>query len=242
MKIFHKLRMEMLKNKRITNYLVYALGEIVLVVLGILIALYLNNWSKENQLREVNVGLQNRVLLQLDKDLLEINNFSDELDSLNNIYLKTLGRSYDTQKIKKAGILSTILFDVKDLGLVQQNINWIDAADLDASKASEELIKLSNIYKFYFKNIDDLEKVIYQKFTDNLEFLEATQPWYTSLITDFTCENECINFLLNNDEHKARIASLRFLYIQGYGSMVRSFYQDLQRSRDGLKQAMKQEA
>lgn len=38
------------------------------------------------------------------------------------------------------GILSTILWGVKDLGMDMHNTNWINDAVLDASKASENLI------------------------------------------------------------------------------------------------------
>ena len=43
MRVFNTFRFKMLQNKRLKNYLLYALGEIILVVLGILIALKVNN-------------------------------------------------------------------------------------------------------------------------------------------------------------------------------------------------------
>lgn len=235
MKFFNKIRFEMLKGKRLTNYLIYAFGEIILVVFGILIALYLNNWSEDNQIRDTNIALQKKVLVQLEKDINDIDRFSIELDTLDNVYLKTLGRKYDETKVDEAGLISTILFDVKDLGLDKQNINWIDNAKLDNSKASENLVDLSGTYKLYFKNIDDIETIIYKKFTTNLEYLESTQPWYTTLITDFKCENDCVRYLLYNEEHKARIASLRFLYINGYADLVKGFYYDLLRYKKQLE-------
>ena len=38
----------MIKENKVTKYMLYAIGEIVLVVIGILIALQINNWKKEN--------------------------------------------------------------------------------------------------------------------------------------------------------------------------------------------------
>lgn len=37
----------MVSENKISKYLIYAIGEIVLVVIGILIALYINNWNQE---------------------------------------------------------------------------------------------------------------------------------------------------------------------------------------------------
>tara|TARA_R110000737_G_C14430655_1_gene459623 strand:+ start:16 stop:780 length:765 start_codon:yes stop_codon:yes gene_type:complete len=50
-KFFRKIRQNMIKENKISKYLLYAIGEIVLVVIGILIALSINNWSNNKQLR-----------------------------------------------------------------------------------------------------------------------------------------------------------------------------------------------
>lgn len=46
MKLFGKTRHKLLLDNKKTQYLKYALGEIVLVVIGILIALQINNWNQ----------------------------------------------------------------------------------------------------------------------------------------------------------------------------------------------------
>jgi len=40
----------MLTENKFSKYLIYAIGEIVLVVLGILIALQLNNWNEQSKI------------------------------------------------------------------------------------------------------------------------------------------------------------------------------------------------
>ncbi|MDG1715516.1 DUF6090 family protein [Lacinutrix sp.] len=43
MKLFNINRFKSIKTKRLQNYLVYAIGEIILVVVGILVAVAINN-------------------------------------------------------------------------------------------------------------------------------------------------------------------------------------------------------
>ena len=43
---FRKIRQNILKQGKTTRYFKYALGEILLVVIGILIALQINNWNE----------------------------------------------------------------------------------------------------------------------------------------------------------------------------------------------------
>ena len=57
-KFFRKIRQNLLSERKIGKYLKYAIGEIVLVVVGILIALSINNWNEKRQ-------VQNKVNLQL---------------------------------------------------------------------------------------------------------------------------------------------------------------------------------
>jgi hypothetical protein len=53
MKVFRKIRFQLIENENASKYLKYAIGEILLVVIGILIALQINNWNeakKENNI------------------------------------------------------------------------------------------------------------------------------------------------------------------------------------------------
>lgn len=47
---FHNIRGRLLKEGRFVKYLRYAIGEIVLVVVGILIALQVNNWNERRKM------------------------------------------------------------------------------------------------------------------------------------------------------------------------------------------------
>ena len=48
---FRRIRKGLLEAGATTKYLIYALGEIALVVIGILIALQINNWNEDEKAR-----------------------------------------------------------------------------------------------------------------------------------------------------------------------------------------------
>jgi len=66
---FRKIRQKLLINNKLSKYLLYAIGEIVLVVVGILIALQVNNWNIENTNRKQEEKYLKNILLDLEKDL-----------------------------------------------------------------------------------------------------------------------------------------------------------------------------
>jgi hypothetical protein len=52
LKFFRKIRRKLIDEANLKRYLIYAVGEILLVVLGILIALNINNWNENQKSRK----------------------------------------------------------------------------------------------------------------------------------------------------------------------------------------------
>ena len=55
-KFFRKIRYNLMEQNKTGKYFKYAIGEIVLVVIGILIALSINNWNR-NEKTKSNPGV-----------------------------------------------------------------------------------------------------------------------------------------------------------------------------------------
>ncbi|WP_435622927.1 DUF6090 family protein [Flagellimonas sp.] len=51
-RFFRKIRHSLLSKGKFSQYLLYAVGEIVLVIVGILLALQINNWNEKRKLQE----------------------------------------------------------------------------------------------------------------------------------------------------------------------------------------------
>ena len=79
-KFFRKIRQNLLMENKTGKYFKYAIGEIVLVVIGILIALQINNWN-ENQKK---IAQEHFILEKLKFDIsLDLNSISIEIESIN---------------------------------------------------------------------------------------------------------------------------------------------------------------
>ena len=62
---YQKIRRNLLVNQKLKRYLLYAVGEIILVVIGILIAVQVNNWNRQQKEKDIEIAL----LQQMEKDL-----------------------------------------------------------------------------------------------------------------------------------------------------------------------------
>ena len=68
-KFFRKIRQNLLMENKTGKYLKYAIGEIVLVVIGILIALQINNWNENKKSHAFETKLLQELETSLDRDL-----------------------------------------------------------------------------------------------------------------------------------------------------------------------------
>ncbi|MGB5203552.1 DUF6090 family protein [Eudoraea sp.] len=81
-KFFRKIRFDLMEKNKTGKYLKYAIGEIVLVVIGILIALQINNWNEE---RKDRIELDNyliKIADNIDQDIKTLNRLQVRRDSV----------------------------------------------------------------------------------------------------------------------------------------------------------------
>jgi len=87
-KFFRKIRQKLLSENKFSKYLVYAIGEIVLVVIGILIALGINNWNEGRK----EVKVETKILLEIKNNLQT--DLEDLDENITNYALKAKSHEY----------------------------------------------------------------------------------------------------------------------------------------------------
>lgn len=173
LKLFRRLRQHLLTQNKFGKYLLYAFGEILLVVIGILIALQVDNWNNEKTREDREI----KILTEIKRNLaVNINEFSSEIlnqDSIarsidvimfqikNNIpYHDSLGPKYAaiawTEEFNVANsafqTLKTLGFDLISSdslreGIIQLfNIRYVRISDVIAKVSSTEHIQLNSMY------------------------------------------------------------------------------------------------
>ena len=116
-KFFRRIRKSLLQENRFSQYLLYALGEIILVVFGILIALQVNNWNQRRIASNKEQIILKELHLEFEKNKLQLeevlSNHKSALESCNQIAasfpidLNTLDINNFQQKFRGFGNLYT---------------------------------------------------------------------------------------------------------------------------------------
>jgi len=220
-RFFHKIRQNLLAQNRLTRYLIYALGEIVLVVIGILIALQLNikkeEASEKKLLNELLLGVQADLKLERERiEFLEAY-YGDLTDGIQKIILhqqdienysnQELGEYFlHTLEFRKFSKYNTNYQTLYGSGMLQK---------IAAKNLSEEIIT------YYTRQYLEWSLAIYQEKAGSLSFNNTSQFYpldklhssvsyahipnfridteveYETDFEEFTKEPEVLNFLVD---------------------------------------------
>ncbi|ASV31801.1 DUF6090 family protein [Maribacter cobaltidurans] len=155
-KFFRKIRQNLLAEGKTTKYFKYALGEIILVVIGILIALQVNNWNEERKNNEVKQSLVENLIADLKEDI-------QNLETLN-----TINTNAENEGFYLASYLDDSLKEIDTLRLTNSIVfcGYIPNKSL-ISSTYNDLINSNNIHLF---NDVKLKKLLDEYYVNNSWF------------------------------------------------------------------------
>ena len=157
---FRKIRQNLLSEGKTGKYLKYAIGEIILVVIGILIALSINNWNENRKLQEAKTEYYKQLLTELNLDIKELYPQIKRIEKSIMTYEAYLA-VYETPNVPLDSIYHHIKKVEPSFGLTKFNTKTIEVlkstGDIKLlSKAIKNLlISLENQQNFVFKNDDN---------------------------------------------------------------------------------------
>jgi hypothetical protein len=95
-KFFRNIRRDFMESKKTGMYLKYAIGEIVLVVIGILIALSISNWNEQRKFNRLKTVYIERLMADLKQDTTNITILVDDISHRQEI-IKTVVKNIDSE-------------------------------------------------------------------------------------------------------------------------------------------------
>ena len=96
-KFFRKVRQNLLMENKTGKYFKYAIGEIILVIIGILIALQINNWKNYKTERETEKIILHEIQANLEYDF-------NDFEEIHLIVSRPVQKEIDFQKNKSGRV------------------------------------------------------------------------------------------------------------------------------------------
>ena len=90
LRFFRQIRQNLFTDNKFRKYLLYAVGEVLLVVIGILIALQINNWNEERKTRLQDREFLNNLKVELSVDIAALQDRISRYQKINEAIKNTL--------------------------------------------------------------------------------------------------------------------------------------------------------
>jgi hypothetical protein len=181
-KFFRNIRQNLLMENKTVKYFKYAIGEIVLVVIGILIALSINNWNEHRKSRLQEVNILTKLNTDLKANLIEIKGLKDMTEKRIKASQTILNYFEERKAIDDNLKLSFELINTDDLfNNANTAYKYIENQGVNILTNDSILSKITWMYERDFKNISNREKTNWQILTDDLRplmdiYLEVSEP------------------------------------------------------------------
>lgn len=244
-KFFRIIRQNLIQESRIGKYLIYAIGEIILVVIGILIALQINNLNEFKKERNIEKDYLTRIKLDLQKDTAYlINHFENSKNNseLVKTFIQTMYLNQNSHQ-DFVNLNSSTTWNAQELTLQDNTFSEISNSGkfgiISNLELKEALIDYYKSYNIHASHIAEMNRTGLQMLTEVFHFLIKyfkgsvfNENMYSMKDWEFINDPSSLTF------KKLELAAAHFIYKFG----TTTYYcEDLKHKADNLLQLLEKE-
>ncbi|MBN4085538.1 hypothetical protein JYT89_04255, partial [Flavobacteriaceae bacterium AH-315-B10] len=185
------------------KYLKYAIGEVLLVVIGILLALQINNWNNKVQDAKLSILYYQELLLDVENDLEQLNdriNYSERVT--NSIYSLIEALQNKTYAIVTQDTLQYAMNHYYRVSGWQFNLNTYKELESSGNLRYIENSEIRSAITDYVNSIEG-SAIVRERYTEDI----VSRAFYIDkyVFTKFNHNNELVSIIdfegLANDQH-----------------------------------------
>ena len=193
------------------SYLAYGVGEIILVVIGILIAVSINNWNEDRQNRNELQNIYTIVKQDLENDLVEIDEVLDFYETRKPLFQKVLEDSVTRIDYIYNPTYYFLILGYPEISFDKRGYSLLSEFRSNSDHIQDTLV--TDIIDFYtdrLLEIDIDDETRAKDFNDNFFYWKNNFDWWSSYIMrkDVT---GFLDYALNDPDYKNRVANAYFL-------------------------------
>ena len=198
---FRKIRYRLAKDNQFFKYSRYAIGEIALVMVGILLALYVNNWNEQRKEREKF----DQVLIEVEKELImNIENCRMVLSYLHNtdsILRPVLFDSVGVEFYQNNYPRNTRTVFYRMLPKITEN-SYSKLLEINGLSRRQESIKeeLIGLYLDRKEPVDGSADFVHEVAVDNMSRIK-NYPWYKNWVLSLPPSKEMLDYFVHDPEY-----------------------------------------
>lgn len=182
MLFFKKLKFSAMNSSNLLKYLGYAIGEIILIVVGINIALYFDNANVEKQSQEELNNIYELIYQELCNDTAGINKSLENVKDKNPFFQKILNESLTREELDTSIGYKGLILTTVPVAFQNRGYNLLIENDTYKKNYNDSLnIKLSKHYTLYTAAVEKTQKDISQDIIKTQDDWKRKYNWFHDL-------------------------------------------------------------
>ena len=209
---FSKIRRQFLAENKYTRYLIYAIGEISFVMIGILLALQVNNWNEDRKQQDSLNAIYLITKEDISHDILEIDSFIKNFEELRKpAFEAVLHTKLTKEDWLKNPHYKTVIGGYKDFTINQRGFELLQNQTNQIMSIEQNLVSKINV--FYNTHNVEIEVGLLDlrgEFLANIKNLKQ-YDWYSSYLINNEMEG-AIDYISSNPLAKNDISLYYTIY------------------------------
>jgi hypothetical protein len=197
-------------NKNAKSYVLYALGEVFLVMVGILLALQVSNWNEERQRKQQLNLILKTIKEDLARDTLVAEQIISFYDTINKYSAKVINKEYNYETIESCSWCRNLLTLYQPYTIQQKGYNMLlNFSGESLEKQDSLLVSIRQLYNATTDIIEDSNDFVKTETIKNLDYFK-TKPWFIDLLQG-RFNDEMRSYFGESYDFKNRVAANNIL-------------------------------
>ena len=209
---FRKIRRDLLANSQTIRYLKYGIGEIILVVIGILIALQIDNWNEQRKSREQTKILMEEVAQELAKNIRKSEIVIDYRLGVDSLFYKMLNKKLTYEDYKSDFFLHVNFpLNHRVAQLIDENFQKLIQGYSSFSPQSDTIVSaLKDLYGNEKKYVDRQDALNADLANELKDKLKREIPSFSDF-RNYKTSDELIAYCLTDEFYRNEVADIYFI-------------------------------
>lgn len=224
-------------GKGMKKYLLYALGEILLVVIGILIAVSINNWNEGRKAGNAQRDLAQKVRTQMVLDTVNFNKVIAFNRNMKKRFDLVLRETKVGEPLECSNCAGLIMGNMNIANMDPKVKHLLRDAELANDTVSKVLRRIEEAYEDSSVILKLLEDSLFTNFKDNMDHLRQFD-WFAPLLATNDCDDDCQDYFANGTDFRNRVAYLELIIQKAYDTVVQRFNEEVKDFITDLENAL----
>jgi len=222
LKKFKDYRLKMFKKSSFLKYIIYAIGEVFLVVVGILFALQVNNWNEKRKLQNELDSILRTITYDLVADTLSSSNIITYYEQHHENSLKIINKEITKDNFRECPLCANLVTIYQPFTVQKRGFELLKNFSNQNTTQRDSLI--TNISQFYPVFTDLIEKSNDRLETDVLKNFEmiSKNSWFVDL-TQGRINDEMVVYFTESEDYRSLVASHDILASQNHLTILKQY-------------------